>query len=85
MGETAVQDAVDFRGELIRKGIHLFSLVIPAIYYFIPKILTLEMLVPITVAFIVVDLARYDVPLISTVFYKFFGFLFSSIIIYYGK
>ncbi|MCL5267657.1 MAG: dolichol kinase [Bacteroidetes bacterium] len=75
MGETAVQDAVDFRGELIRKGIHLFSLVIPAVYYFIPKPLTLGILVPITVAFIVVDLARYDVPLISAVFYRFFGFL----------
>ncbi len=75
MGETAVQDAVDFRGELIRKGIHLFSLVIPVVYYFIPKLLTLELLVPITVAFVLVDLARYDVPLISVFFYKFFGFL----------
>ncbi len=75
MGETAVQDAVDFRGELIRKGIHLFSLVIPAVYYFISKTLVLELLVPVTVAFVVVDLARYDVPLISVAFYKFFGFL----------
>ncbi len=75
MGETAVQDAVDFRGELIRKAIHLFSLLIPVIYYFIPKPLTLEILIPMTVAFIIVDLARYDVPLISTVFYRFFGFL----------
>lgn len=75
MEQTAVQDTVDFKAELVRKGIHLFSLVIPTIYYFIPKAIALWILVPMTLIFITIDLARYDVPFVSKLFYRFFGFL----------
>ncbi len=75
MDQTVVQDTVDFKAELVRKGIHLVSLVIPLLYYFIPKSVALWILIPLTAAFIVVDLARYDVDLISRLFYRFFGFL----------
>ncbi len=75
MEQVAVQDNVDFKAELVRKGIHLLSLVIPLTYYFIPKAIALLILIPMTAAFVTVDLARYDVPLISKLFYKFFGFL----------
>lgn len=75
MEQTAVQDSVDFKAELVRKGIHLFSLIIPVIYYFIPKEIALFILVPMTAVFVTIDLARYDVPFISKLFYKFFGFL----------
>ena len=75
MEQTAVQDTVDFKGELVRKGIHLLSLAIPTVYYFLPKAIALWVLVPITLAFVTIDLARYDVPLIRKLFYKFFGFL----------
>lgn len=75
MEQTAVQDTVDFKAELVRKGIHLFSLVIPLVYYFIPKEAALFILVPVTAVFVTIDLARYDVPVISKFFYKFFGFL----------
>lgn len=75
MEETAVHDSVDFKTELVRKGIHLFSLIIPVVYYFIPEDIALFILLPVTAVFVTIDLARYDVPFISKLFYKFFGFL----------
>ena len=75
MEQAAVQDTIDFKAELVRKGIHLLSLAIPAVYYFIPKTIALWILVPMTLIFVTIDLARYDVPLISRFFYRFFGFL----------
>ncbi len=66
---------IDFKNELIRKGIHLLSLSIPIIYYFIPRSLALRLLLPITAAFVIVDLGRYYVPAISTWFYHWFGWL----------
>lgn len=75
MEQTAAQDAVEFRAELVRKGIHLFSLAIPIVYSFIREALALAIIIPLTAAFIIVDLARYEIPQVSGVFYKFFGFL----------
>lgn len=75
MEHTAVQDSIDFKAELVRKGIHLLSLAIPVVYYFIPKAAALWILVPVTLIFVTIDLARYDVPLISRFFYRFFGLL----------
>jgi dolichol kinase len=66
---------IDFRSELIRKAIHLSSLSIPVIYYHITKELALQILVPLTVAFIVVDLARYYHQPIADWFYRWFGWL----------
>ena len=73
--EIAAQDAVDFRSEVIRKLIHLLSLAIPIAYYFIPRWLGLEIIIPLAVGFVIVDLSRYEVPIVSGLFYKFFGFL----------
>jgi len=75
MENQAVSDPVNFKAELVRKGIHLISLSIPVIYSFVPKSFALEILIPLTIAFVVVDLARYDIPQISDLFYKYFGFL----------
>ncbi len=75
MEEIAVRDRVNFRAELVRKAIHLVSLSIPVAYYFISKELALWIVIPLTLAFIIADLARYEVPLFSGFFYKFFGFL----------
>lgn len=66
---------IQYRHELARKGIHLFSLSIPTIYYFISKELALAILIPITIAFLSVDIARYYIPDISTWFYYWFGWL----------
>lgn len=75
MEEAAVQDTVNFKAELVRKAIHLLSLAIPIIYYFIPKELALWIIFPVTAIFIIADLARYEIPQFSGFFYKFFGFL----------
>jgi dolichol kinase len=66
---------IEYRHELARKGIHLFSLSIPTIYYFISKELALTILIPLMFAFVAIDLARYYIPSISTWFYKWFGWL----------
>jgi dolichol kinase len=66
---------IDYRYEIVRKGIHLFSLSIPTIYFFISQQLALCLLLPITVAFISVDMARYYFSPISRWFYRWFGWL----------
>ena len=47
-----------YSSELIRKGIHLCSLSIPVIYYYISKDTALSILIPLTLAFGLTDLAR---------------------------
>ena len=66
---------IEYKHELVRKSIHLFSLSIPIIYFFISKQLALYLLVPITAAFIIVDVARYYIPIVARWFYKWFGWL----------
>ncbi len=66
---------IGYGAELVRKSIHLVSLSIPVVYYFIPRELALWILVPITLAFLVVDLARYAHPAIGRWFYRWFGWL----------
>ncbi|MBR9976464.1 MAG: dolichol kinase [Bacteroidetes bacterium] len=54
---------VSFQYELVRKGIHMVSLSIPVLYYFISKELALSILVPLTVLFVVADVLRsYHAP-----------------------
>jgi len=66
---------IEYKHELVRKAIHLFSLSIPIIYFFITKQLAVYLLVPITAAFIIVDVARYYIPTVMRWFYKWFGWL----------
>lgn len=66
---------IDYRHELVRKGIHLFSLSIPIIYSFIDKALALQLLIPIMAGFLVVDLGRHASPAIAQWFYRWFGWL----------
>ncbi|MGO9481933.1 MAG: diacylglycerol/polyprenol kinase family protein [Candidatus Kryptoniota bacterium] len=75
MEQAAVQDTITLKTELVRKAIHLVSLSIPVIYYFISKELAIWIIMPVTAIFIIADLARYEVPQFSGFFYKFFGFL----------
>jgi dolichol kinase len=64
--------------ELIRKGIHLLSLLIPVIYYFIPKRTALAILIPLTLAFGISDIGRLFVPAIGRIYNICFGFLLRS-------
>ena len=64
--------------EVIRKLIHLFSLLIPVVYYFITKTTALEILVPLTLAFGLSDVARLLIPPFGRFYNALFGFLLRS-------
>ena len=66
---------INYRDELVRKLIHLCSLSIPIIYYFISRTQAIVILSFFTSFAIILDLSRYFYPSIGKVFYKFFGFL----------
>jgi dolichol kinase len=66
---------IDYRHELVRKGIHIFSLSIPIVYFFIPRQTALYLLLPVAAAFIAVDIARYYISPVSDWFYRWFGWL----------
>lgn len=66
---------INYKAELARKGIHFFSLSIPIIYYYIERDLALAILVPITLAFLAVDLLRYYHKPTADLFYNVFGFM----------
>jgi dolichol kinase len=66
---------IHYRDELVRKLIHLFSLSIPIIYYFISRSEGILILSILTGAALVLDLSRYLSPSVGKVFYKIFGFL----------
>jgi dolichol kinase len=66
---------IDYKAELARKAIHFCSLSIPVIYYFIDRTLALEILVPVTLAFLTVDLLRYYHKPTADLFYTVFRFM----------
>lgn len=66
---------IHYRDELVRKLIHLFSLSIPIIYYFIPRSDAILILSILTFIALILDLARYLSPSVGKIFYKIFGFL----------
>jgi dolichol kinase len=73
---TAIdRGTIDYKSEILRKSIHLCSLSIPIVYYFITQELALTILIPVAVISLVLDLARYIHPSFSGFFYKIFGFL----------
>ena len=64
---------VGFKKELVRKGIHLFSLSIPIVYYYVSRELALTILVPMTLISIILDFLRYYSVAGANIFYKIFG------------
>jgi dolichol kinase len=66
---------ITYRTELVRKTIHLSSLCIPIIYFFIPREQALMLLVPIMLIFFVIDMGRYYVKPLRDIFSRFFGWL----------
>jgi dolichol kinase len=66
---------IRYKDELFRKLIHLFSLSIPIVYYFISTE-TAAIILGILAAFaLILDLGRYLHPETGKIFYKMFGFL----------
>jgi dolichol kinase len=64
-----------YGGEILRKGIHLTSLLIPIIYYFIPKSTALSILFPLTLLFVLSDIARVLHEPSGKLYERYFGFL----------
>src|SRR5512140_2714492 len=67
-----------YSAEVMRKGIHLFSLLIPVLYYFLSKATALQILVPLTLVFLISDVARLFHPATGRLYARFFGFLLRS-------
>lgn len=72
---TIDNGTINYRDEVIRKLIHLCSLSIPIVYYFISRHDALLILSVLTFVVIVIDLLRYFSPAIAKIFYSIFGFL----------
>lgn len=66
---------IQYRDELVRKLIHLFSLSIPIIYYFIPTSTSIAILAGFTVFALIVDGGRFISKSFAKFFYDLFGFL----------
>lgn len=64
-----------YKDELLRKSIHLTSLSIPIIYYFISSGTAAIILAVLAGLALVIDWARYLSPEVGKVFYKIFGFI----------
>ncbi len=66
---------IDYKSEILRKSIHMCSLSIPIIYYYITEELALKILIPLTIFSLFIDLGRYVIPALGKYFEMFFGFL----------
>ncbi|MCS7053461.1 MAG: dolichol kinase [Ignavibacterium sp.] len=73
---TRIDDStISYRDELVRKLIHLSSLSIPTIYYFISRDDALLILGILSFLALIIDLGRYRYPKFGEFFYMIFGFL----------
>ena len=66
---------INYRDELVRKLIHLCSLSIPIIYYFIPQSTAIIILSILTIVAVALDVSRHFFPAVGKLFYMIFGFL----------
>lgn len=66
---------IDYKKELIRKSIHLCSLSIPVIYYFVSREFALYALIPLTLFSVTLDFSRHFLPSVGRIFNSMFGFL----------
>lgn len=66
---------IDYKSELLRKSIHLCSLSIPVVYYFITKELALTVLISLLAFCLIVELGRFYIKPVRELFNKYFGFM----------
>ncbi len=66
---------IDYKSEVLRKSIHMCSLSIPVVYYYITRELALSILIPMALFSIIVDTSRHFLPSFSKLFYTIFGFM----------
>jgi dolichol kinase len=67
---------IDYKYEIYRKMIHICSLSIPIIYYFVPKDLGLILLSVVLLFSLIVDIGRFLNPSFGKIIYKFLGSIF---------
>lgn len=67
--------SIDYKFEILRKGIHLCSLSIPIAYYYMTKELALSILVPLLVFSLFLEFARHLIKPMGRYFDLLFGFL----------
>ncbi len=73
---TATENGtIDYKFELLRKSIHLCSLSISIVYYFVTREFALMILVPLALLSLIIDLVRYYSAPVSKLFYALFGFM----------
>jgi dolichol kinase len=65
----------NYGAEIVRKGIHLLSLTIPVLYYFLPRPVALSILIPLTLAFLLADVTRLFLPPVGRLYDRLFGWL----------
>jgi len=67
--------SIDYKYEVMRKSIHLASLLIPIAYYFTSTKIALEILIPVTLFSLLLDVSRFYLPFLENFFNKVFGFM----------
>ena len=73
MTDFSEQKKVDLQKELIRKGIHLGSLSIPIVVYYISRETALLVFVPMAITALILDFFRYRSKIVAKIFYFIFG------------
>jgi dolichol kinase len=68
----AEANQITFSGELLRKMLHLGSLSIPVIYYFVSRETAIRVLLPIAVFSIFIDVSRHYIPAIARIVKRLF-------------
>jgi dolichol kinase len=71
--EPTSEGQISFASELIRKSIHLASLSIPIIYYYVTRRTALTFLLPMALLSIGIDVGRYHVPAIKQIVERMFN------------
>src|SRR5579872_5584490 len=66
---------ITYGNELLRKSIHLSSLSIPIVYYYISRTTALSILVPLAVTSVALDMGRHYLPVLNTWYNAMFRFL----------
>lgn len=69
---TEPKRQISMSNEFLRKGIHLGSISIPVAYSFMSKTLAIELLIPLTIFSIFIDIGRHYIPGLRVIVNKVF-------------
>jgi dolichol kinase len=69
---TDQEQTFSFKGELMRKTLHISSSIIPIGYYFLERNLLLEILLPIILAMLLVEFLKYKSSFVYDLYLKIF-------------